>query len=340
MKTVNDAVHGMVEIPLYMCDAVATRLFQRLGRISQCGNLRLVWPSAAHTRYAHSIGAAHLAEEYSKRFEFRNRLREAFGLAALLHDVGHGPFSHAFEKAVEGTAAASAYRDHDVWRFKLILHNKELNASLGDCVADVAAIWRGCPSPGCNLSAQEVRVAHALLAGVAGVDRLDYLLRDSYHTSPQHRIDRTAVQAIVLNTSVDFKRGLVEYTPKGAHYVQLLLEARKYMFAEVYLHPRVVSADRALALGFEKGVGRLVQPLITPDAFEQLTDGWVEQQGYGAESGAELIRDALCNRAEQLRRCDADDDPVVRVTVQGVREEDLTNIVNRWDLGDKVLCYK
>lgn len=341
MKTVNDAIHGMIEIPRFLHAAMATRLFQRLHRVAQCGNLRLAWPSAAHTRFAHSVGTAHLADEYSRRLAFRPRLRRAFGLAALLHDVGHGPFSHVFEMAIEGTATAELFGDHDAWRFRLIVEDAELREALGDLGGDVAAVWADEPKMAAGLTDGEVRVAHALLAGVAGVDRLDYLLRDSYHTSPQHRIDRTAIQAIMLHTVADLDGGTVRYTPKGEHYVNLLLEARLYMFSEVYLHPRVVSADRALAAGFRHGgIEARARELLAAGQFERLTDGWIEQQA--TEAPGNLIRDALANRAEQLAPCAADDPrEVLRLTCEGVRPADNRHVVNRFPrIPDIAMHYK
>jgi len=327
-KLHNDAIHGMFEIPAYMLPAIACRIVQRLGRVAQCGNLRLVWVSATHTRLAHSIGTAHLADQYALRLGFRPRLREAFGLAALLHDVGHGPFSHVFEGAIKGTPSADLFVDHDVWRHVLVNNNPELREALGEERKDeVRAIWNDDPGLAPQLWPGEVHVAHALIAGVAGVDRLDYLLRDSQQTSPQHRIDRTAIQAIMLTTTVNFDAGTVTYEPKGEHYVGMLLDARRYMFREVYLHPRAVAADTAMAVAFREGVEERARALIHPERFRLLTDGWIEQQA----DTDQRIADALDNRAPRLVPAIDPETADVRHMCPGIRASDLVHITNRWD---------
>lgn len=279
LRTVNDCVYGIVLIPLYARKVIETPLFQRLGRIRQLGNLSWAWPSATHTRLEHSLGTLHLAETYSTHFEFKNVVREAFGLASLLHDIAHGPYSHAFETAIKKSKPhhpiCKTFEDHDVYRIRLLLEDDALQKAISkENISSILSIWSGQHDGKSSLSKEEVQVCHALLAGVAGVDRLDYLLRDSYHTTPQRRIDKTCVESIIINTCLDWKRGMISYSFKGLRYVKLLMEERRYMYREVYFHARSVAADIALAEAISHDVDRVHDMLKD---FETFDDGAISQ---------------------------------------------------------------
>jgi uncharacterized protein len=349
----------MMPIPGYARDVITHPLFKRLGRIKQCGTLHHAWPAATHTRLEHSLGTMHLAEEYSRYLGFRPAFRRTFGLASLLHDIGHGPFSHVFEKAIKDTPSGEIFRDHDRWRVRLVCDNTTLTAAIAEknidvfptfqqtneAVGDILAIWNDNPGQAMFLTPEEIHIGHALLAGVAGVDRMDYLLRDSYHTNPQHRIDRTAVQAIMHHTTIDLDAGTVTYTPKGEHYVQLLLEARAYMHREVYTHHRAIEADLAITRAFQWGLEAVARPCVNVLDFEQLTDGWVEQQAFDTRylditlpgvTAAGILKedsllDAIRGTTKPLIPCDPDDpDAVFTATSDGLSPCDLSHITNRW----------
>ena len=366
---VSDCIHGMVLVPDYARKAVAHPLVKRLGRIKQLGTLYHAWPSATHSRLEHSIGTMHLAEQYSQLLGFRPALRRTFGLASLLHDIGHGPFSHVFERAIKGTPSAATFQDHDHWRICLLSDSITLaqalhpdpHISVGDALCeakptarDITAIWTDKPSEAACLTPTEVHIAHALLAGVAGVDRLDYLLRDSYHTNPQHRIDRTAVQAIMHHTTINLIAGTVTYTPKGQHCVRLLLDARSYMHREVYSHHRAVAADLAIIDAFKWGLETRSRHLLSVIGFERLTDSWVEQQAFDDD----YLRHELCpplsmpptlnpllrairGTAPRLTPCDPDDPAAITtVVIHGTTPEDLQHITNRWDIPDCTIAFR
>lgn len=276
MKVINDCIYGMVAVPPYAEAVMATPLFQRLGRVKQLGCLHLVWPSAVHTRMEHSIGTMHLAIEYARLLDMADRDARAFVLASLLHDIAHGPFSHTFEKV------AGAHFDHDVFRHRL-LHDVGLDADMRE---GVAAVWSGdARGPWRNAV-----VLHQLLAGTAGVDRMDYLVRDSYHTTPQCRLDKTCVQSIMLHTRVQWDAQQVRYTAKGSKFICHLLEARQYMYREVYLHPRAMAGEKLLVRAFQEGLLREILPYLTPSLFERVDDAWVTSRAWndGAPYAATL----------------------------------------------------
>lgn len=275
LRTINDCVYGIVRIPEYARKVIETPLFQRLGRIRQLGNLSWAWPSATHTRLEHSLGTFHLAEEYGRFLEMREPVRRAFGLASLLHDIAHGPYSHAFEAAIRKTDIQARFCDHDVYRIRLLETDPALAKAIpADVREAILSIWSGRPKKWGLLNAGETQVCHALLAGVAGVDRLDYLLRDSYHTTPQRRIDQSCVQSILYETEVDWDAGAIRYTSKGLRYVKLLMEERRYMYREVYFHPRSVAADVALTEAIASDLKRVGELL---DDFETFDDGAMNQ---------------------------------------------------------------
>lgn len=260
-KLINDPVHGMVNLPGYVRKVLNTSLMQRLRNVKQVGNLHFAWPSAVHTRYAHSCGTAHLALEYSRQLGFTPEMETTFVLASLMHDIGHGPFSHTFE-------AACDWFDHDRFRFELLLHEDVQQALPSPEEADrIKEVWLGEKS-----APPKVRVMHTLLAGVAGVDRMDYLLRDLYHTRPQKTLDASCVQSIIFNTSVDYERGVVIYTPKGCRYISHLLDMRSYLYQEVYTHPKALASDYLIEQAFKHGAASHIKDLLRPDKFPQLTD--------------------------------------------------------------------
>lgn len=272
VKVVNDAVHGMMELPGYVRAAMMTSLFQRLRRVKQVGNLHYPWPGATHTRYAHSCGTAYLALKYAQHLQMDADRTRVFVLASLLHDIAHGPFSHTFE-------LASREFDHDTFRFRLLCEDPELQLLLRDDLAAIFRVWRG-----------EDRVLHTLLAGVAGVDRMDYLLRDLYHTRPQMGLDASCVQSIILHTRVDWDRQVVQYTTDGCRFISHLLYMRSYLYREVYSHRKAMAADYAIQQAFAAGLWQHIAPLLTPTQFVKLDDATITAAAYDERVPGEARR--------------------------------------------------
>ncbi len=326
-KLVNDCVHGMIVVPHYCIPVVATPAFQRLGRIRQTGSLYTAWPSAVHTRLEHSLGAMHLANVYNNTL-IGNKLdpdwHRVLVLATLLHDIAHGPFSHTFEHAIDGTESGKRFVDHDVFRKELLVGDTALlNAVGGPEVADaICAVWEGSGKveglkSKTNWSESDratINAVHVLLAGVAGVDRMDYILRDSYHTTPQRRLDRTCVQSIMEETSIDLQQGRVEYTEKGEQYVAHFLEERCYLYREVYPHKTAMAADWLLRQAFDAGLEPHIRQQISVENFERLDEGyilhfaWREDLWHGADSiekSSLFLRRYMRGDIPKLRRVDA-----------------------------------
>lgn len=301
-KLVNDPVHGMIEIPWYAQPVIATPLFQRLGRIKQLGCLDKVWPSAVHTRLEHSLGTMHLAHTYARMLEFDAYEEQVFVLASLLHDIAHGPFSHTFERAIVNTPTGALFGDHDTFRVRLIQENPELVAALGErCIGDIVHVWNGSEPEEPYMRSHVV--LHELLAGVAGVDRMDYILRDSYHTTPQRRLDATCIQSIMHHTTVDWKDDdenesveSVIYSTKGRHYVKHLLQEREYLYREVYTHRRAVAGDALITQAFNAGLAHDVLDLIDPIKYERLDDAFILSCAWTDKPYSPVLMDFIRGR--------------------------------------------
>ncbi|HMY84868.1 MAG TPA: HD domain-containing protein [Saprospiraceae bacterium] len=228
-KIINDPVYGMVKIP----DGIIFRVFehpyfQRLRRIGQAGLTNLVYPGANHTRFHHALGAMHLAIEALDMLELRNvdiSEDEATGLilAILLHDVGHGPFSHVLEHNLTG-------QHHEV--LTLAIMNK-MNMELEGALDTAVQIFT---------DKHPKKFLHQLISGQLDLDRMDYLNRDSFFTGvAEGKIGYDRI--IKMITVVDNNLVIQE---KGIYSVENFLMARRLMYWQVYLHKTVLAAEHML----------------------------------------------------------------------------------------------
>lgn len=230
LKMINDPVYGFITIPTELAFRVIEHpYFQRLRRIRQLGMTHLVYPGAMHTRFQHSLGAMHLMNEAidalrEKGHEITGHEKEAATLAALMHDIGHGPFSHALEHSiVEGT-------NHE--RISLLFMDS-LNQQFGGTLDTVISIFR---------NAYPKRFLHQLVAGQLDVDRLDYLKRDSFFCGVAEGIvnnDRIIKTMNIIGDNIGIDA-------KGLYSVEKYIIARRLMYWQVYLHKTVLSAEALL----------------------------------------------------------------------------------------------
>ncbi|GAB7090672.1 HD domain-containing protein [Halorubrum luteum] len=175
MITVKDTVHDHIEIDGVAADLLDTPAVQRLRHVKQLGTVQLVYPSANHTRFEHSLGVYHLARKALEHLDIAGKHAERIEAAALLHDVGHGPFSHNIEALTH--RHTGKYHD-DVAE---LLHRGQVGEVLRDHDLD--------PDRIAMLVAGEGKYG-ALVSGELDVDRMDYLVRDAYHTGvPYGTID-------------------------------------------------------------------------------------------------------------------------------------------------------
>ncbi len=226
-KIFNDPVYGFVTVPNELIfDLIEHPYFQRLRRIKQLGLTHLVYPGALHTRFQHSIGAMHLMERAINELRFKGlniTNDEAVGacIAILLHDIGHGPYSHALEHSiVDGIS-------HE--QLSKIFMDK-LNSYFDGKLDTAISIFNG---------DYKKKYLHKLVSGQFDMDRLDYLKRDSFFTGVSEGIVNYERLLSMLNVVDD--ELVIE--AKGIYSVEKFITARRLMYWQVYLHKTVLVAE-------------------------------------------------------------------------------------------------
>lgn len=235
-KIINDPVHGFITIdhPLIL-DIISHPYYQRLRRIHQMALAYLVYPGATHTRLHHSLGAYHLMcqavdELRNKGAEITNEEDVAVKAAILLHDIGHGPFSHALEHVLIPAA------HHEEVGIEIM---RAMNADLKNAL-DLAI---------CIFTNQYHKpFLHQLISGQLDVDRMDYLTRDSFFTGVSEGVIGYA--RILKMLIVHDNQLMVE--EKGIYSVEKFLVARRQMYWQVYLHKTVLACEKMLVKIIER----------------------------------------------------------------------------------------
>jgi len=230
IKIFNDPVYGFVRIPRdILFEIVEHPYFQRLRRIKQLGLTDLVYPGAHHSRFHHTLGAVHLMSEAIDNLRLKGILitdeeAEAAQLAILLHDMGHGPFSHALEnKLIVGGS------HEDISLAFMHFFNKQFNGRLSMAID----IFKG---------TYNRKFLCQLVSGQLDVDRLDYLRRDSFYTGVSEGIVGSD-RIIKMMNVVDDQLVIDE---KGIYSIEKFLLARNLMYWQVYLHKTVICAEMLL----------------------------------------------------------------------------------------------
>ncbi|MEI9956446.1 MAG: HD domain-containing protein [Ferruginibacter sp.] len=229
-KIINDPVYGFITIDDELIyQVIAHPYYQRLRRINQMAMAYLVYPGAVHTRLHHSLGAYHLmcnalSELKSKGVAISFEEEQAAKIAILLHDVGHGPFSHALEHVlIEGM-------HHEAISLLIM---KELNEQFEGKLQLALDIFTG---------EYEKKFLHQLISGQLDVDRMDYLTRDSFFSGVNEGVigyDRILKMLTVHN-------GELMVEEKGIYSIEKFLVARRLMYWQVYLHKTVNCAEQML----------------------------------------------------------------------------------------------
>ncbi|MCW3805077.1 HD domain-containing protein [Plebeiibacterium marinum] len=230
LKIINDPVHGFVKVPFAIIyELLQHRFFQRLRGIKQLGLTSLVYPGAMHNRFQHAVGAMHLMSSAvsvlkSKGVEITSEESKAVHIAILLHDIGHGPFSHALESSVvEGV-------DHE--DISLALMNS-LNVEFGGELSLAIEIFKdGYPK----------KFLHQLVSSQLDMDRLDYLKRDSFFSGVTEGV--IGSDRIIKMLHVADDQLVVE--SKGIYSIEKFLIARRLMYWQVYLHKTALVAELML----------------------------------------------------------------------------------------------
>jgi uncharacterized protein len=230
IKIFNDPVYGFVRIGHeILFDLIEQPEFQRLRRIKQLGLTHMVYPGALHTRFHHALGAYHLMSEAidtlrTKDVEISDEEKEAACIAILLHDIGHGPFSHALEHSL-----STGIHHEEISSLFMQKLNKKFSGRLEMAIQIFNNVYHK-------------KFLHQLVSSQMDTDRLDYLRRDSFYTGVSEGVIGSDRIIKMLNVNED---SLV-IEAKGIYSIEKFLIARRLMYWQVYLHKTVVAAEQLL----------------------------------------------------------------------------------------------
>jgi len=232
LKIINDPVYGFIKIPYdIVYDLIEHPLFQRLRRIRQLGLTSYVYPGANHTRFQHAVGAMHLMGQAieairSRGHEITDEEARAVSIAILLHDIGHGPFSHSLENSLIRNTSHESIS---------LMFMEQLNDEFGGKLEKAIQIFK---------NEYPKRFLHQLVSSQLDMDRLDYLKRDSFFTGVTEGVigsDRIIKMLNVVNDQLVVDE-------KGIYSIEKFLIARRLMYWQVYLHRAVVSSEQLLVM--------------------------------------------------------------------------------------------
>ena len=245
----NDPIYGILQFPFSVIQSLIDHPYlQRLRRITQCGLLNYVYPGANHTRFLHTLGVTHLISEVvksliSKGIKISPKDHEAACIAALLHDIGHGPYSHALEQRI------------------VPLHHENISAMIaeklnvefnGKLVQAIKILSHKHPK----------KFLSQLISGQLDVDRLDYLIRDSFYTGVAE--GNIGYERLIHSFNVHDNRLVIEQ--KAVPSVEKFLISRHFMYSQVYMHKTVLALEQMLILLIER-----IKYLIQIDVELQMT---------------------------------------------------------------------
>ncbi|MFN8323327.1 MAG: HD domain-containing protein [Chitinophagales bacterium] len=235
-KIFNDPVHGFITIPHELVfDVIEHPYFQRLRRIKQLGLSEYVYPGAIHTRFHHALGAFHLMRKALSMLKIKGiKITEEEELAAeiaiLLHDIGHGPFSHTLEKCL----IADVHHE-DISKIYMKKLNEHFKGKLNLAIQIFEGTYRK-------------KFLHQLVSSQLDVDRLDYLARDSFFTG----VNEGAISYERMIEMMNVKNDEIVIEEKGIYSIESFIIARRLMYWQVYLHKTVLCVEQMMVKAIER----------------------------------------------------------------------------------------
>lgn len=267
-KIINDPVFGFIKIPQgLLLDIVKHPLMQRLNRINQLGLASVVYPGARHTRFQHSLGAFHLMSEAILSLQQKGQFifdseAEAVQAAILMHDIGHGPFSHVLENTL-----ISGISHEDISLLMMEQINQDLNGQLNLAIS----IFK---------DQYPKRFLHQLISSQLDMDRLDYLRRDSFFTGVTEGNIGSSRLIKMLNVVDD--QLVVEQ--KGIYSLENYLTTRRLMYWQVYLHKTAVACEKVLVnllrrakFLAQQGMSIFASPALAYFLYNDIDAQWFEK---------------------------------------------------------------
>lgn len=276
LPVLNDPIYGFIGIESgIIFELLSHPFFQRLRRISQMGLSYLVYPGARHSRFEHALGAMHLMNKAvmvlrKKGVDISNDEKEALSIAILLHDIGHGPFSHALEECI---LINTRHEELSLGYMELL--NEQFDGKLSLAIQ----IFNG---------QYPRKFMKQLIASQLDIDRLDYLKRDSFYTGATEGNINT--QRIIEMFNVVEDELVVE--EKGLFSVEKFIMARRLMYWQVYLHKTGLAAELLLS-----NLMKYVRLLVEKGSFEDITE---PLNSFFLAQGPSVINKKLLERFSRL----------------------------------------
>ena len=344
LKILNDPIYGFITIPnTLIYDLIQHPYFQRLRRISQMGMSYLVYPGAHHTRFHHALGCMHIMQKAVQTLKFKGveiseEEENALYVAILLHDIGHGPFSHALENSVV----------EEVHHEELsLLFMEQLNAEFDGKLALAIQVFKG---------EYHRKFMLQLISSQLDMDRMDYLKRDSFYTG----VNEGNVNSERLIQMLNVQDDVLVMEEKGIYSIEKFLMARRLMYWQAYLHKTSVVAELTLTKILKrakelatKGEVLFGSPFLlfflnnkielnqidkaTLDKFSNLDDydvlGAIKQWQYHDDFVLSALSKMIINR--NLLKIELSEDKIDKIKYLELKEK----YVKKYEISDKEVEY-
>lgn len=253
-KSFRDPLYGFIGLSETEVKLVDTKIFRRLHRIKQLSHTHLVYPSALHTRFEHSLGAMHIAGRMCDELDIE---KETVRQAALLHDVGHGPFSHLFENVLEKINTDTTDIHEKITKM-IINDDQEIDKILGSNKKDVVDILR----PKTTMDFKRPTLCSDIVSGSLDADKMDYLRRDSYFLGVYYGMfDLERVIYTLRPTPHNYPSLGIDI--RGKDVIESYRLARHLMHTQVYEHHTRLAADRMFLQALDSAIHE--ECVIAPD---------------------------------------------------------------------------
>ena len=248
---IRDPLYGFISLSKIETNVIDSDIFKRLQHIKQLSHTYLVYPSATHTRFEHSLGTMHISDLMIKKLNIRKNNQQKIRLACLLHDVGHGPFSHLFENILK-VCNPDISDPHEKISKMMLEHDSQLDRILSTHKSDIVELFDETVDPSKEFSRSlESRIVSSDL----DADKFDYLKRDSYHIGVKYglfdfdRILHTLTIVYNSHIGIDFK---------GKDAIENYRLARYLMHVQIYEHHARLAADQMFIQGLEYAIDEKV----------------------------------------------------------------------------------
>lgn len=312
-KIINDPVYGFITLPYgVLYDIVKHPIFQRLRRIKQLGLSEYVYPGATNTRFHHSLGAFNLMRQAihtlrQKDIEITPEEAEAVQIAILLHDIGHGPYSHSLESMIIPL-------NHE--EISLLLMER-LNREMDGALELAIRIFK---------DEYHKHFLHQLISGQLDMDRMDYLMRDSYYTGVAEGV--IGYDRIIKMLHVSDNQLVVE--EKGLYSIEKFLLSRRLMYWQVYFHKTVVCAEKMLIRLFQLLQENLDDLLLVNKDFKAFANALVLHDKYDSDQKDAMLDEFILlddtDIMQMVKKSLAFTDPKIKLLATGLMNRQLFKI--------------